>query len=130
MSNNKLEEIYGKVIHTYSRAESIADGSLIDVSEMAREAGFKLPVAMTRAVWGEYIVPSDEDMKLGQSVEGRLWDTLSVMFASARCCSRSEMTFSVVFVIDGNSPLKKLKAIIGPGDKFEPVLTVMMPEEE
>lgn len=35
------------VIHTYTRAQAIEDGVLIDVSEMAREAGFRWPVAVT-----------------------------------------------------------------------------------
>jgi len=34
------------VIHTYTRAQAIEDGVLIDVSEMAREAGFRWPVAV------------------------------------------------------------------------------------
>ncbi|PXV79112.1 DUF6573 family protein [Nitrosomonas eutropha] len=39
------------VIHTHTRAQLIEDGDLIDVSETAREAGFMVPVAITRAVW-------------------------------------------------------------------------------
>ena len=40
------------LIHSYTRAEAIADGVLIDVSATAREAGFKYPVALTAAVSG------------------------------------------------------------------------------
>jgi hypothetical protein len=37
------------LIHSYSRAQAIADGVLIDVSATAREAGIRCPVALTRA---------------------------------------------------------------------------------
>jgi hypothetical protein len=39
------------LIHAYTRADAIRDGVLIDVSAVAREAGFKFPVALTAAVW-------------------------------------------------------------------------------
>jgi len=34
------------LIHRYTRADAIADGVLIDVSQTAREAGFAYPVAL------------------------------------------------------------------------------------
>ena len=37
------------LIHRYTRAEAIADGVLIDVSAVAREAGIRYPVALTAA---------------------------------------------------------------------------------
>ncbi|MHB1685468.1 MAG: DUF6573 family protein [Bacilli bacterium] len=39
------------IISQYTRAQTIEDGVLIDVSKMAKEAGFTIPVA----VWNEYI---------------------------------------------------------------------------
>ena len=41
------------LVHAYTRAQAIEDGCLVDVSETAREAGFKVPVALTAAVWAE-----------------------------------------------------------------------------
>jgi Family of unknown function (DUF6573) len=40
-----------ETVHLYTRADAIADGVLIDVSAVAREAGIRYPVALTRAVW-------------------------------------------------------------------------------
>jgi hypothetical protein len=37
------------LIHVYTRADALRDGVLIDVSQTAREAGFKSPAALTRA---------------------------------------------------------------------------------
>jgi hypothetical protein len=42
-----------KIISLYTRDRAIADGFLVDVSDMAREAGFKWPVAVTRSVWDD-----------------------------------------------------------------------------
>jgi hypothetical protein len=39
------------LIHAYTRADALRDGVLIAVSQIAREAGFCFPVALTRAVW-------------------------------------------------------------------------------
>src|SRR5579871_6822931 len=67
-----------EVIHTYSREDAIRDGVLVDVSPIAEEAGFKLPVAHTAALWAR-LEPSDRDQQLGQSIQGRLWDVLFVL---------------------------------------------------
>ncbi len=53
-----MEEVFGEVISTYTRAQGIEDGMLVDLStgelgQLAREAGFKVPVAVTAAVFGE-----------------------------------------------------------------------------
>ena len=46
-----LQDVFGEVISAYTRAQAIEDGILVDVSETAREAGIRYPVALTRAVW-------------------------------------------------------------------------------
>ena len=42
---------FGPVLSVYTRAQAIEDGILVDVSDTAREAGFNIPVAVTRTVW-------------------------------------------------------------------------------
>ena len=37
------------LIHSYTRAQALADGALVDVSSVAAEYGILFPVAMTRA---------------------------------------------------------------------------------
>ena len=39
------------LISTYTRAQALADGVLVDITLWAREAGFTIPVAVTAAVW-------------------------------------------------------------------------------
>ena len=41
---------FDPVLSVYTRAQAIEDGFLVDVSETAREAGFRIPVAVTRSV--------------------------------------------------------------------------------
>ena len=43
--NNLMDDMV--VISSYTRAEAIEDGVLVDVSKVAREAGIKYPVAVT-----------------------------------------------------------------------------------
>src|SRR5262249_26194302 len=45
------------LIHRYTRAEAIRDGVLIDVSAVARQAGIRYPVALTRAAWEHVSAP-------------------------------------------------------------------------
>lgn len=62
------------LIHVYTRAQAIEDGVLVDVTETAKEAGIRYPVAITQAVWAEYVaVPDGVE---GQDENGRLWDIL------------------------------------------------------
>lgn len=40
-----------EVLDAYSRADAISDGVLRDASKLAKEAGFRYPVALTAAAW-------------------------------------------------------------------------------
>ncbi len=132
---SELYELFGPVISEYSRAQAIEDGTLVDVSETAREAGIKYPVALTRAVWAEYVeVPEGVE---GQDERGRLWDLLWMYRAHARGSLRpmrlgpSAMLYTLLVRNDHKPPRRvTLKAICGPGDTAEPVITILLPEED
>ena len=65
------------IVISYTRAQAVADGVMIDVTTTAKEAGFVLPVAVTAAVWAEYIkVPDGVE---AQDEAERLWDVLSML---------------------------------------------------
>jgi hypothetical protein len=118
------------LIHSYSRAQAIADGVLIDVSPTAREAGFRYPVALTAAAWAKCVaVPAGV---LCQDEAGRLWDVLWLLALGARRTYGPEVRFAVHVRNDNcerTPPLVRLKALCGPGDDGEPVITVMEPGE-
>ena len=86
------------VIFRYSRMDAISDGVLIDVSELAREAGFKWPVAVTDHLYHSYIVPALALVAEGQSVQGRLWDSLMCLHQAIRSSKDDTyLRFTVLF---------------------------------
>jgi hypothetical protein len=118
-----------EIISSYTRAEAIADGTLVDVSETAREAGFKFPMAVTSGVWATAIEPDERDRQLGQSETGRLWDILQVLRATGRNAGERHK-FKVLVAKGVRRELVDLVAVVGPGDTPEPVITVMLPGED
>lgn len=134
-----FDEIH--MIHSYSRADAIEDGNLVDVSERAKHAvgnmrGFKVPVAMTSAAWETLVAwhdgtsPHEE-----QHEEKRLGDVLLVAFEAA---ARERNESCINFIVDVIQQEKSgsvvvpihVVMVIGPGDTSEPVLTIMLPEED
>ena len=120
------------LIHSYSRADALRDGVLIDVSTVAREAGIRYPVALTRAVWERCVaVPPGVAC---QDERGRLWDLLTMLHFAIRRQGGGRVVFYRVHVRNDNRertpPLVPLKAVCGPGDRGEPVLTVLLPDED
>lgn len=126
-----------EVIHSYSREQAIEDGFLVDVTEVAHEAGFLLNTAVTRAVWEGCVTWTDEDSRRQtyQDERGRLWDLIwMAAFAARRNKGLSELLYEYRCVPRGGRgrlPRKKvLKLHIGPGDAGEPVVTIMLPDED
>jgi hypothetical protein len=137
MMDNEDNSFYGKPIYVYSRAQALEDGVLVDVTQMAKEAGFKIPVAVTRAVWDSYIVWSNEDSykQTFQDHEGRLWDILWMLHLASKRNSEEAFLNYRLFVIPRDGRSKKprqieLKAVIGGGDNGQAVITVMLPDED
>lgn len=119
-----------EVISTYTRAQAIEDGVLIDVSELAREAGLKWPMAITASVWATV---NDIPLKLQgiQDVNGRLWD---VVWMARWAAGQGGEKIHYMLRMDRNENGRRvknlrLKMVSGPGDDWEPVITIMLPEE-
>src|SRR5262245_10384505 len=117
------------LIHRYTRAQALADGVLVDVSTVAREAGIKYPTALTRAVWERYVkVPPGVAC---QDESGRLWDIVWMLACAARGGAGGPLVRFALHVRNDNRertpPLVRLKALCGPGDHGEPVITVLLP---
>ena len=130
-----LNRFGGEVIYAYTRAEAIADGVLVDVSTMAREAGLILPTAVTSALW-EDICTLPEDS--GQDANGRLWDVLFMAnhaIRSAIIAEKSdspELLYNLILTMphDRDGDLYTVKFNIGGGDDGKPVITLMRPNED
>jgi len=121
-----------EVIFQYTRKQAIEDGVLVDVSEIAREAGIPRPMAVTERVWSEVITPSERAEQEGQSETGRLWDVVYLLrTALQEVRTHGDTIHYKVLVRDGKRARGvKLKAVCGAGDHGEFVGTIMMPEED
>jgi hypothetical protein len=124
----------GDVIDAFSRADAITAGVLVAVpDDLARETGFRYPVALTSAAWEDCVAWSDADNRRKGTVQdetGRLWEVLWMAKCAIR---RSPGTAEALFRLyrvprDGRGragrPIR-LKAVCGPGDEGEPVITIM-----
>ena len=130
-----IDPIFGAPIHSYSRAQAIEDGVLVDVSDTAREAGFRFPVVLTRAAWEDCVAWTDADShrQTCQDEAGRLWDVLWMARLAAQYKGISTY-YCLDRVPRGGRGVRPrtvtLKLVCGPGDDGEPVITIMLPRED
>jgi len=122
------DSLYGEVISRYSRAQAIDDGVLVAVdSKTSREAGIGFPVAMTASVYAECVrIPKGS--RSGQDEKGRMWDVLMMLRFAIKvqrgACDR------ILYRLKVGGRVRTLKAVCGGGDAGEPVITIMLPEED
>lgn len=130
------------LIHQYTRAQALEDGMLVDVSDTARELGLIWPVAVTAEVWG--LIEEIPVEHSHEDVQGRLWDVLWML----RCAIKPPRGYAELIDRDdivvreddveihyrvilhhtetvSSAGELVLKAVSGPGDHGEPVLTIM-----
>ena len=121
-----------ELISVFTRADALSDGILSDVSEIAEEEGFKVPVALTRAAYLS-IEPSEEERSRGDDLRGRLHDLFWTMSQALRRKSyleASRIDFQLNLFQDGNHISLALRALLHPGDRGEPVMTILLPNED
>ena len=122
------------LIHTYSRAEAIEDGTLVDAGDLAREAGFRFPVAMTRAAFEDLVAWDDTNLGI-QDEAGRLWDVLWMARLAAKSATGGDRAACSVLRVP-NTPratkprLARFVMVVGPGDDLEPVVTIQLHGED
>jgi len=119
-----LTELFGEVVFSYSRAQAIADGVLVDATKEAQEAGFRFPTAITAALWSDIeAIPASHSY---QDIQGRLWDVLYMAAGNARR-KKDVSRFSYELILHREGVEGELVSLIcdcGPGDNAEPVLTI------
>lgn len=127
------------LVFSYSRKDAIRDGVLVDLSAhpelspLIKEAGFRLPMAITDTAFGRYIELSEQAINAGQDIKGRFWDILVTLHhAIKKSDPRADtVVFQFYSVADSAKPaLARLKAVVGPDDDGKPCLTLMLPEED
>lgn len=123
------------IIAAYTRERALHDGELVALDSIAQEAGYRVPVAVTRALWN-LVDATPEEVASGQSTTGRLWDVLSMarMYGTRRSADASQFDFPTIFRRlgrgkPGGSKTYRLRFVVGPGDQGEPVATIGFPED-
>jgi hypothetical protein len=122
-----------ELISVYTRARALEDGMLIDVTDLARSAGFRVPVALTAAAWADCVAWDEAADGPHQNERGRAWDIVMLAHLAARQAVRmSRAPLELLRVPRGRQRPERveLAMVIGPGDDGEPVITIMMPEED
>jgi hypothetical protein len=152
--NATMEETFGPVISSYSRAQAIEDGVLVDVSNVLTPCPFKYPVAMTIAAYsaticagGKWVndTSNDNDKTVcgsatlvlpgGQDVKGRLHDVFWMLQDAIKRMNGAtdRVSFTVVVDAKGNGSRRnrvELYSVCGPGDTDAPVITIMLQGED
>lgn len=126
-----------ELIYAYTRAQAIEDGALIDVTELAREAGFRFHTVITSNAHAATVTLTPAAKHAGCDERGRLWDVLFMASLAARKARRDgadtdRVAFHVLVVRDDYRRPESVPLVlhIGPGDTPEPVLTIMTPWED
>jgi hypothetical protein len=148
---NQPDNPWGNLILRYTRAQAIADGVLVDLTTatddkgqlLCQQAGFKVPVAITRTAWAKTIEAGGSwkpdghgevlELKGGQSLTGRWWDVLWMLrAASGKAANSDRVHFQVLVDVhgDGRRKVVHLWALCGPGDDAQPVITIMLEGED
>lgn len=128
-----MQEIFGEVISKYSREQAIEDGVLIDVTEKAKEAGFKTPVCITQHLHS--VINNIPERKKGiESYSGRLWDVLWMASLAVRGEFGKEdpktyLPFSLYITYPGPTTKPKIQNLIIAFNKAEG-FTIMFPEDD
>ena len=133
MNDHHEESLFENIIFSYTRKQALEDGVQVDVSDIAREAGIRFPVFLTRTVFDAYVaIPPKVE---GQDEAGRLWDILWMLRVtiSKASCAGDRLHFSLYVRNDNRRPrLVQLLAACGALDidNPQPSITVMMPDED
>ncbi len=132
MTNDKnpsMTDLFGEVIHSYSRADAIEDGFLVDLTEYSN-GYFKFPVAITSAFWAiiEKAVNNDD---YANSYEGVLHDVFSMALWQMRIKKDTSIVYFKVIIAGAGRKRNYIgKVTCSPGDSMEPVLTFMLRDED
>ena len=102
-----------QIISTYTRAQALNDGTLINISETAKTVGYKYPMAITSTLAADLT---------GHSAV--FW----TLYRFAKLIAETSQEGNDLIVlkdVEGGEAWLHL----GPGDNGEPVLTLMRPQD-
>ena len=129
-----IESVFGDVISTYTRQQAIEDGVLVDLmqndlGQISRQH-YKCPIACTLGVFA-LMRRAVEHPDWGNDYCGVLHDILTMSKSTyAKKLDRSTVLFEARITGTGCKRAHSLRLVVGPGDDMEPVITIMLPDED
>ncbi len=129
---NDNDNIFGDVIFSYTRAQAIEDGVLVDLTALAPDVckqHFKFPVACTAAVYA-IIDAAVKNKRQANDLKGVIHDILFMSRRCGRVIDDSTRVFPVIITGAARQRNFTFKIVCGPGDDAEPVMTISLPEED
>ena len=134
------ENPFDEVIFSYTRKQAIADGVLVDLSQTeVTQQRWNHHLACTSKVWS---IIEQALQTPGQDVNGIVHDISTMAKLAINTAYEMEKTFveagvrlprqidQVRFKVIIVKKVHTLKLHFGPGDAGEPVLTLMLPNED
>ena len=113
------------IIFKYAAEQAMADGLLIEVDPpLRKEAGYRRPVRITIGV-ASLVTPEEEEVDAGQSLNGRLWDTLHMARIAINNADRRDIV--VPFEVNLGGQTATLWACLDTTS--EPAIHIIRPEE-
>jgi hypothetical protein len=123
------DPIFGELIHSYSRAEALDDGVLVDLAlfsfrgqRLVDQVGIRYPIAITAPAYSE----ATDGIEAGAQAD-LIWRITQLLIAFKDAARRTDGADRLEFTFRG---AVQLKAICGPGDDAAPVITLMLPGED
>jgi hypothetical protein len=129
-----MSDSTGHPIQARTRAQALAAGTLIDISDFSKEAGFRCPMAVSNDLFYNYLSPHYDLLSQGQSLTSRIQATLTNLKTAIYAHPQAmTVTFTASFVMFSNSepiPISiQITATLGHGDDGKPVITLFLPED-
>lgn len=132
-TTTETEAVFGEVIHSYTRAQAIEDGVLVDLNAVAGDVvgqHYSAPVACTAAVWA-IIEKAVKNPRWCNDVNGVVHDMLWMARRSGARLDPWTTVFQVIIRGAGRSSRFTFKMASGGPDENGAIrLTIMLPEED
>jgi len=121
------------IVSTYTRAQAIEDGVLVDLMQNELEAvcrqHFKYPIACTITVF-QIMQKAVENPRYCNDYASILHDMLWMSRTVSRWVDEQTRNFRIIIQGAGRQRYYDFKIVCHPGDQGEPVLTIMLPGED
>lgn len=129
--SDAITRYFGHPVCVYTRAQAIEHGALVDlaavVSRLGIESPFTCPIAMTAAAYHAVLTPDGEPT--GDSLAMRLVGLLTAMIRAAQP-GAVRLPLAVAVQSATATTCRLLDLVLGPGDRGEPVMTLLLPRED